>query len=334
MADALMVQMMRQFQDGLLAEEEAQFNAMAHKWLDVEQALESQLNALALEVDGLRKDGQPVTQEQARKLTRLRSLLVQAQTEIDKYSKYAAELIAERQATLAEAGWQQAWDAMRAGGVDIGRLTPGFDRLPVGAVERMAGLMGDGSPLELYLRGAFGDAATGMMRQLLMGVAQGWNPTRIARAMRDGLGIGLQRALNTARTEQMRVLRESVRAAYETSGQVQQYKRLCAKSVRTCIACLVADGRIYDIASAFEEHNQGRCTLVAWIIGQPEPTWETGLVWFGGLKAAEQEEILGKDYYKAWKGGSFTLEQLVTKHEDPVWGNSLQVTRLGDLVAG
>ncbi len=329
MPEPLVVQQVRAFQARLLAEEEEQFRQMAARWLEIEQALEGQISALVLEIESIRVDGRAPTQGQVMALGRLRSLLAQTQTEVERYQGYAANLISEKQALLVAAGQQDAMSALTAS-----RITGVFDRLPVQAFENLVGVTADGTALATYLQGTFSDAAGGMVTQLLQGTALGWNPTKTARAMRDGLGVGLQRALNVARTEQLRAYRESSRMTYASSGVVLKYKRVASPSVRSCIACLMADGRIYDVGESFDEHNQGRCSLVPWVVGVAEPVWETGSQWFLRQSAADQEEILGKEYFKAWQGGAFTLEQLVTRHEDPVWGASLQVTPLKNLVAG
>lgn len=333
MSEPLVVQRIREFQVRIAAQEDAEFEEMAQRWLEIERTMETEINALAVEIEGMRQKGKPPTQGQIRQMERLQNLLAQTEDEIGRFGQEVAERIGREQSALAEQGWQDARTALQAAGADPALLAE-FDRLPVAAVENMVGLTGDGSPLATYLQEMWPKAAAGMVRLLLQGVAEGWNPTRTAKAMRDGLGIGLQSALNTARTEQLRVYREATRAAYEQSGFVTRYKRIASKSLRTCIACLVADGRIYETRSAFEEHNQGRCNLVPIIDGMDEPTWESGLEWFGQQSAADQQTILGAEYYKALKAGSFTLDQLATRHEDPVWGASIRVTPLGELVGG
>jgi len=42
----------------------------------------------------------------------------------------------------------------------------------------------------------------------------------------------------------------------------------------------IADSRLYPVDKLFEEHPQGRCTLVPDVIDAPELTWEIGLAWF------------------------------------------------------
>jgi hypothetical protein len=146
--------------------------------------------------------------------------------------------------------------------------------------------------------------------------------------MRQGLQSGFQRSLVIARTEQLRAWREASRATYQASGVVAGYKRLAAKSTRTCIACLLADGQFYALDQPFEEHPQGRCTLVPVLIGRDPPDWERGRQWLERQPPATQRQLLGPAAYNAWQAGDLRLEELVERHEHPTWGAALQVRSL------
>jgi SPP1 gp7 family putative phage head morphogenesis protein len=172
-----------------------------------------------------------------------------------------------------------------------------------------------------------------MTEALINGVALGWNPRKTARAMREGLQAGaLQRSLVIARTEQLRAYRTATLETYRQSGVVVGYKRLAAKSARTCIACLMADGTFYPLEESFEEHPNGRCTLVPVVKGRPAPEWETGRTWFERQPADVQRGILGPAAFEAWQAGAIRLEDLVERHEHPVWGGSLGQRSLRSLL--
>ena len=278
------------------------------------------------------QDEPALLRDQFRQLLRYRSLLAQTRVEIAKYVQYAGDLIGERQRELAGLGLQHAAEAIQASYQAAGVVGAYLDLLPVSAVESMVGLMGDGSTLKAYLKQVYPNAVEGMTRALIDGIARGKNPRVTAQAMRDGLGLGLNQALTVARTEQLRVYRESNRMQYEASGVVEGYKRISARDERVCPACLMADdGTIYPLDHAFDEHPQGRCTLVPVVSGLPEVTWTSGQEWFEQQDAAVQESILGKDYYEGWQNGQFNLTELVTRRYDETWGGALVTTPLNKL---
>jgi|GEM_PF-1252806 len=326
---ALIVQQVRAFQAKLLAKEETQFGSMARTWLGVERSLEGQMSALALEIEAARAVGKIVTLEQIRKMDRYQRLLRETQREVGKYEKYAGELISERQKDLIRAGWANAVEAVRTARPNTWREFIGTT--PIKAVENMVGLTSDGSPLATLLAAASGDSIDGVNRALINAMAQGWNPNKTAREMANGLAGGLDRSLLIARTEQLRAYRESSRTAYQTSGIVKRYKRIASKSDRTCIACLFADGEIYEVETDFEEHPAGRCGLVPIVDGVAEPQWETGKEWFTKQDESRQQEMMGMPAWEAWQNGSITLDDLVSRHEDPVWGSYLMPTPNKDL---
>lgn len=299
----------KKYQAGLLNAESKQFAEMGKRWLEMEQILEGQFMALALEVEQLRLKGKIPSASQVLKLERFKSLLGQAQSETDKYARYASDLIVDRRLEIAKESWQKAGEQV---GVS-------FNRMPAKTFEVMSGMMSDGSTLREYLAGVYGEAVDGMALALGKAVTQGWNPVKTARAMRDGLALGYERALRVARTEQLRSMREATRMAYEQSGIVGYYKRVAAKSERTCIACLLEDGKKYPVSVAFAEHPQGRCSMVPCVDGEDDPTWETGEQWFLKQPEAVQMGILGPGVFEKWKGG-VGLRDLVSYHEDGKWG--------------
>ncbi len=334
-AEPEVVRAMRAFKAELLALETEQMREMARRWLAIERSLQGRMDALALEIHALRAQGDAVPAARLFRLERYRILLAEARVEVTAYMDAAADLIERQQRSWGDLGVQQARAAILTSQVENGLIAGQFDRLPVSAIENMVGLVGDGTPLDRYLQSnALPGALDGLSRSLVDAVALGINPRETARRMASGLAGGLNSALNTARTEQLRVYREAARQQYVLSGVVRGYKRLSARDDRVCIACLVADGRFYELDQAFEEHNCGRCTLVPVVEGLPEISWQSGAAWFEAQDEATQRRIMGAGRFDAWQSGAFDLQDVVTLHEDPVWGNALMPTPLKDLVAG
>jgi len=340
--EPLVVRVMRKFASQLLAREGVQMDEMARRWLSVERSLQEQMDGLAREIADLRAAGETVSRAKLARMARYRSLLAQAQGEIGRYIDYADRTITARQLSFAEMGLNDSARAIEAS-YQMNYLEASFNRLPVEAVERMAGLAGDGSPLRTLLRQAWPEAADGMTTQLVNAIALGKNPRVTAKAMADGLANGLNRCLTIARTEQLRAYRDATRAQYQQSGVVRGYKRIAAHQSRTCMACLLADGKVvtvsgelgegaYSLDQHFQMHPQCRCTMVPVVIGMPEIQYRTGLDWFRALPESQQRLQMGDKYFAAWKDGVFDLPQLVGVKRDATWGDSLHVRSLKDLM--
>lgn len=328
MPDNTVITLMRQFKRDLLNQEHAQMQAMASRWLGVERRLDSQMQALAYECDAIKRDGGTVSPELLMTNVRYRELLIQLNHELEGYTDYADRTITDRQRQLARLGIKQGEQAIRASG-----LRAGFNRLPVEAVENLIGFSGDGAPLANLLTGSWPLAAQGMTQELINGVALGYNPRKTAKLMAQGATGSLDRMMVIARTESLRAYRTANLDSYRASGVVNSYKRLATHDSRVCAACLMAEGTVYQLDEEMPEHPQGRCTLVPVVDGIGAPQWKQGQDWFVEQDQARQMDILGKGRYYAWQNGDFELDQLVTVKPNAVWGDSVQVTPLRDLVS-
>lgn len=335
MPDPYVVQVMRQFKADLLLREREQVTEMTRRWLAMERELQDAFASLALEIDQYRFEEATdvIPAWKIKKMARYRSLLDQVRAEIERYNGYASGTIQARQLEFAMLGIEHGAAAIQAYYATYGLVAGAFNVLPVSAVAYMVGLAGDGSPLHKLLSASFGDAVDGITNELLKAVTMGLNPRETARAMAKGFGVGLDRALNIARTEQLRTYRESNRETYRHSGLVGGYKRLSARDGRVCPACLFADdGKVLDLGVSFEEHPQGRCTLVPVVKGMPVVQWESGITWFMAQGAGVQSGILGPGKYEAWKEDRFDLADLVKRRENKTWGASLVPASLAELV--
>lgn len=339
--EAEIVRVLREQKARLLAHEEGMVQAMAARWMGVEQALQSEMLMVSLEIQKMVEAGETVSAMKIAQLERVQILLEQAQVEHGRYVSWLNELVRGEQERLGAEGLQDARVALETAGgatLDNGRLGQGigagrpYRLLPVEAIENMMGLAGDGSPVMELLRLTYRDGATGLMQALINGTAKGLNPVEVARGMRNGFGMGYDRALKTARTEILRVYREASRMQYEESGVVKGYIRMSARDRRVCMACLMADGTFYPVGTTFEEHVCGRCTLGPVTMGTGYPGYVNGKEWFQGLDAEWQRELMGGRYFEAWQAGEYELDRLVKRVENPVWGAALQVRPLRELV--
>lgn len=328
MPESLVVSVMLQHKVALLTREQIQMQAMAQRWLQVEQALDAQINALAEEFARLARDGVTPSQAKLFQMDRYQAMLKQLYVELGKYTDYADTLITAQQRAYIAQAIADSGTALQASGV-----TPGFDRLPIEAVENAVGLTGAGSPVRDLLTETLPDAADAMTNQLIRSTALGINPRETARRMQDGSTRSLNRMLNIARTEQLRVYRQTARQSYQTSGVVDGYYRLATRDSRTCPACLMDDGHFYELDQEMPEHSSGRCTQIPRVTGVKPPQWQQGPDWFTEQPPETQRAILGKGRFDAWQAGEFDLDQLVIVKQNKTWGDSLQPKPLKELVS-
>jgi len=328
----LVIRVMLEFKAALLAGEAAQIEEMGFRWIQIENTLQGEFDALALDIATRRENGETIGIGKLVRMERYQRLLQQVTAQLDAYSEYAGERIRMGQLDYLRLGIDNAAEALRAYFATKGRVAGTFDVLPISALQALTGLAGDGSPLKKLLQDSWPSAVDGLTRKLLEATALGKNPKETARAMRDGFGVGFNRAINIARTEQLRVYRTAGIEQYKTSGLVAGYKRLSARDDRVCPACLMADdGQIYSLDTPFEEHPQGRCTQVPVVKGLSPVRWQNGQSWFLTQKAEAQRSILGAGRYDAWKAGQFQLSDVVKRVPNDTWGTSLQPAPLKEL---
>lgn len=337
---AAVLDVLDDFRAAVLAAEAQQMAELANRWRAVVGALEAQLNALAHELAEKRRTGKLITQALLYREERYRLLLFQAREEYAKYAEWAEGVIGNRVLRTGEAGAAAAVEALRALRMETagpGTLANGLtgnlsNVLDADAVNKMvAGLQRD-APLGRLLDGIFPEAADRMGQELINGLAMGLNPREIAQRMAEGFGLALERAMLIARTEALRAYRESTREQYKATGVVKRYKRIASASERTCIACLVADGTIYEIGQSMPEHPNGRCSLVPVVDDMPPLVWEPGREWFERQDEDTQRRILGPRRFDLWKDGRIDLDKMARIIQSAEWGDSIGVTPIRDLI--
>lgn len=319
---------MQEFKKDLIARDNATMNRLAFQWLQVEQSLEASTQALALQM----MEAEVKTTADIYRLQRYQTLLVQMKEEMEEYSLYVADYIADGQKQMATLGLQHANEALQLTFLEGGEgAMQFFDKLPISAIENMIGIAGDGGPVYDLLQKAYPETVDHMTNILIRNVALGLGPGETAKAMMDGITGGLDHALVVARTEQLRVYRESSRMQYEASGAVSGYKRFASKQANTCALCIALDGEVYKTNELMNVHPQDRCTMIPIVHGVDPPEWESGEDWLRKQDLEVQEQILGKGITKLWNDGDIELMDLVQKVDHPIWGPSLQQNTLGSL---
>lgn len=327
MPDSLVVAVLKAFREALLRRESEQMLRMAWAWMAMERSMYAEMVTLASEMEEIRKRGGVVTQAMLLQSDRYKALVNQMDIRIRSLvTKTSIPDIVKEQRAYAGLGSQSATEALKAYGLRVS-----FQQLPVDALDLYIGMLGDGTPLQRLLLKAYPDAVDGITRGLLDGMAKGKGPVATAKQMSDEMGLGLHRITTIARTEQLRAFRMASTQQYRESGVVTKFKRIAFHDARTCMACLVMDGRIYDTDEEIQVHPQDRCGNVPVVRGAPAPKWQEGAVWFREQPASVQQSMMGQEKWSAWKGGKFKLEDIVQFDHSDTWGDAPRVATMAEL---
>ncbi len=325
--DPLVVRIARENRNALLAREDLQLQRMARQWLALENSLQREMLALAEQI-AMRPAGTSVTEQLIRELDRYKVLNQQLKQRVLEYaSTQATADITAEQLAYAETGLAGSVAAIKSQFL----MGVNFNTLSVDAFENMAGLLGDGTPLNRLLKEAYPDALDGIVKAMLEGFAKGLGPLQIAQNMANGMGQGLDRLTLIARTEQLRIWRIASQQQYLQSGVVLYHVRLSARDARTCMACLALDGEKIPVDTVLDDHPRGRCTSFPVVKGAPPVVWEHGDVWFLRQPPEVQREMMGTGMYNLWKEKNFKIRDIATKVYDPVWGASPKVRTLQEM---
>lgn len=324
------VLVLRAWREAMDAKDAGAMQALTAQWLQVEKRLDADIAALAYRMAELQAQGKPITEQLIWREARFKYLREQMETQIGRFNASAASSIATSQAEFGTLGIQSANEAIAASFASLTPTGPYWNRLNIDAVETMIGFAGDGSPLSRLLKNDYPDAMDGLLKALINGMARGLGPAEVARMMSEGMGMGLERALLIARTEQARAYRMASTAQYRASGVVTGFYRL-VKKVTACMACLMLDGEVFKLADELNDHPRGKCVAIPDVIGVGRPRWQTGPQWFLTLAPEQQAARMGPERYQLWQTGQVTLADIAGISHSAVWGDSPRVKTLAEL---
>lgn len=209
-------------------------------------------------------------------------------------------------------------------------LSGEFHRLPVEAVEVMAGHLADGTPLSTYFQ-QFGPEAKKQAEDILLrGITMGTSTKTIATELRGALNLSSWRSIATARAETMRTYRQTaIELMAYNSMVVTGWMWVAHMSSRTCAACLGLHGSIHPLTEVFGSHTSCRC-VPAPVMGEA-PEVQSGEDWLREQSSGVQDSVLGKAKGNLYRQNKFVVSDLVDRHMTK-WGPTARVRSLNDLV--
>jgi SPP1 gp7 family putative phage head morphogenesis protein len=331
-----------QFREQLLSKEARAAARMVRAYGAVALRLERDGRTLMDKIEQRRNRGVEVGPSLLFQEGRLQSLKRQVQTELTTFAQQTTEQVTNLQRDAVEAVPDQTFRLMEA---SLGRarlqqiraITTTWSHLPSGAVTELVGRASDGSPLrDLFLEIA-PTAAQRVEDTLISAVVQGLHPTETARELRNVFGVGLNRALNIARTETITAYREGTRQTYRQNTDVLEgWIWHSALGPTTCAACWAMHGTLHSADEKLDGHPRCRCAMVpftkSWealgFEGLPDtrPDIPRGTELFNRASAATQLSVLGPKGYALYKAGKVDLVDFLGRKDNPRWG-TMRFTR-------
>lgn len=310
-----MIDLANQQAAALDAQDAATLNRLIQAYGRIYQRLQSSIELLA-QVAG---DGE-MSRAEAAKDARLRSLLADVARELRQFQGFTAGVLDEAAQASIDKALKDSVALMGAGASDAG-IAVRFDRLPKAAVEKLLAFLDPQGPLFKRLEMLAPTTAQRISDTFLEGVALGHNPKKIAREITDTLGMGLTDSLRMTRTAQLYAYREAARANYVANSDVVQgwiwYAHL---DDATCMSCVAMHGTVHGLDESLNDHHNGRCAALPLVVGADNPVEEDGSQWFDGLSAEQQQAMMGKGRYEAFKAGKFEFGDLSGQRDDAVYG--------------
>jgi hypothetical protein len=172
--------------------------------------------------------------------------------------------------------------------------------------------------------------------QIVMGMAQGWSPNRLAETISATVkDLPLSQASTMMRTLQLSSYRQATYLYDQTNADIIQYRqRIGVLDGRICMACLALHGTMLAPNETVNDHHNGRCMSIAVIIPSISPRVVTGEDYWRGLSDADKRELAGAGAYEALASGRAQLRDFVQTYEDDLFGEMVRQKSLKDVIAG
>jgi hypothetical protein len=224
-------------------------------------------------------------------------------------------------------------DALGVGIADVPREA--VKSAPPDALAFLADYLRKDGPLYQRIDGLSGYHAEQIASGILERVGQGLNPREIAKDITDLYGMGLSDSLRMARTTQLYSYRQAERFVQVANADVLQGLVWCAElDDLTCLSCVALHGTVFPVGEICDDHHNGRCALLPWVVGAENPIGQTGEDWFKEQPETVQKSSMGESKYNAWKEDKFTFDKLSTAHEDEVFGQMRGEASLKSILGG
>jgi hypothetical protein len=182
------------------------------------------------------------------------------------------------------------------------------------------------------------EAAHGVAQAIITGVSTGQSVKEIARGVLNKLKTSLHRAVTAVGSAIISAFRGAVQATYRENIDVIVGWVWVTQPTGACMACIAMSGTLHDVAEELDDHVNGRCVPVPLLASDARGSNGQGLDVPSGqdlldnMDEADMIDAMGVQAYALYQSGDITLDDFVSVNNDPVWGKSIQVTPLKELV--
>src|SRR5436853_1318112 len=189
------------------------------------------------------------------------------------------------------------------------------------ALEALIGYV-DGAAFRDNVNGFTDNAAQDVADTILAAVAQGKNPSAIARILDNWFAIPFSWGDNMTRTVQLYSYRAANHATFAANENLLNgWVWIASLDTRTCMSCISQHGSVHKVTDFLNDHHKGRCAPAPWVKGT---TWPeliiSGPNWFETQPEAVQRTMMGGALYNAWSGGAMKWQDMSQPYHDSVYG--------------
>ena len=301
----------------------------------ITRAYGSMYQRLIVQVEDLARVAaeQQLSRGQLARLSRYNALIGQIESELGDIASFTkTELSGNAEAAVTKALTDSRALVQAAAGQ--AGVTVGFNVLPRGAVMQLLGFLQPSSPLLKRLKELAPYHSQAIADLFLDGIGLGWNPRKIAAAIRRQFGLALVDALRMTRTAGLYAYREANRASYLANSDVVEgwYWLAAINNPNVCPSCLRMHGTFHPNTERLNDHHNGRCTMLPAVKGFGNPIKQSGVDIFNAMSDADKQALIGRDYFKAWQDGLYSFEDISREFDNDVYGPMRSVTPLWELL--
>lgn len=316
------IELALEFRAAIDRQDMAALGRLAKTYAQLYGRMQDKLDALLLAISKL----DAPTQGQVFRLAQYKNLMRALEAELAKFGIYVEMEIKSNSLATIDLALRQTNVFLQAAGYALPKT------LPTKVIYNMLGFLREGSPLFERIARLAPFHADKVANALLEGVAFGYNPVKTAKMFESVMGGGLTDAMRMSRTAQLYASREANRAMYIANADILDgWMWITALDSNVCMACAVMHGTVHDLDESMNSHYNCRCTSIPIVKGYTYDN-QTGEEWFKRLDENQQEKMMGKSAYEAWKGGAFDLADMATRRHDDVYGEMLARTPLNELL--
>jgi hypothetical protein len=255
------------------------------------------------------------------------AFLRRVQIEMDDFAKLIGDESGKLQGKAIPMGTQAASDsAIRLSGGLAPVIQTQWNRPAPETLQTLINYV-DGDAFRYNVNGFSDNAAQDVADTILASVAQGKNPSTIARILDNWFAIPFSWGDNMARTVQLYSYRAANHATFAANDNLLNGWVWIASigDPRTCMSCISQHGSVHKVTETLNDHHAGRCSPAPWVKGT---TWPELIIdgpsWFESQPESAQQTMMGGAMFNAWKSGAMKWQDMSQPYHDDVYGEMLR----------